>query len=844
MRKLFTILAAAAVAGSFSAYAANGDNFTYQGIKYTVIDETAATVETMASDGYFEMANAEYVGDAVIPEQVEYNGSSYTVIGIGEFSFYYDSDLTGITLPKTIQYIGESALYNTSISEITLPDGITEIGSSSMSANNITELTIPASVTSIGKFAFHNNQDLKTVYYKTDVEIPDHCFTQCSIEAFYCYAETLVLVYNDNDVFSTDYMPNSTLYVPAGLVNAYENSGGYQWPYYFAHIEAIGDEGGNEGGNEGGAAVGDTFEYQGIKYTILDVTAKTVETMEGDGYFELANGEFVGNAVIPSQVEYKGTNYTVIGIGEYSFYWDDNLTGITLPETLQYIADSGLYRNNITEITIPASLTTLGASALGYTKITELTVPETVTSIGRNAFAGNSNLTTVHYKSEAKIPATCFVNCPITEFYCYATTPPVLGTEAEVFSYDVYEDGTLYVPAGSVEAYKNSGDEQWPYYFSTIKAMGDEGGNEGGAAVGDTFEYEGIYYTILDIEANTVETMAGDGMYEDANGYYEGNGVIPAQVEYQDVTYTVVKIGDYSFYYDSDLTNLTIPSTVTAIGEAAFYHTGITSVEIPESVTSLGENAFGWNTELTTITLPAIISSLPGNVFYMCPIEAFYCYAVTPPYLADRAFSDKTSGYMENAVLYVPAGSVEAYQTSGQYQWPYYFANIQAMEGEETEAVSVTLNLTSNTTEGNLASYVKVSYEEAEAGDEGIVVFVDNSFTSEMSVPAVITIEPEDGFVVEVAATQSSESVKVTAPAENSTVWTVNILSGAPETIFLNVTVSDLEVLGVLAIDGDNDYKVYNLQGVRVLESKDASGLDRLPAGIYIINGKKVMIGK
>lgn len=41
---------------------------------------------------------------------------------------------------------------------------------------------------------------------------------------------------------------------------------------------------------------------------------------------------------------------------------------------------------------------------------------------------------------------------------------------------------------------------------------------------------------------------------------------------------------------------------------------------------------------------------------------------------------------------------------------------------------------------------------------------------------------------------------------------------------------------------GDGIYRVYNPQGVKVLETKDASTIESLPKGIYIINGKKVMI--
>ena len=384
-------------------------------------------------------------------------------------------------------------------------------------------------------------------------------------------------------------------------------------------------------------------------------------------------------------------------------------------------------------------------------------------------------------------------------------------------------------------------------FFTFIVAAALAGSLSAQAANGDTFTYQGIKYTVLDETAKTVETMESSSAngYDIANGEYEGHAVIPSQVEYNGASYTVIGIGEFSFYWDSDLTGITFPETLQYIKESAFYKTGITSVEIPESIVTIETSAFGMCSDLSTITLPSTITSIPGYAFSQCAIEALYCYAVTPPTLADNAFSAKTSDYMTNAVLYVPAGSVDAYKNSGQYQWPYYFANIQPMEGGEIEEeVNVTINLTSTTTEGDLSAYVTVAYEETEDGIEGEAEFVSNSFNATFLVPTVINITPKEGYKANVSSTQASESVILTAPAEGTTEWTIEILPGAPEVIIFNVDVIDLVAVGVNSLDAENDYKVYNLQGVRVLESKDAKGLDRLPAGIYIINGKKVVINK
>lgn len=58
--------------------------------------------------------------------------------------------------------------------------------------------------------------------------------------------------------------------------------------------------------------------------------------------------------------------------------------------------------------------------------------------------------------------------------------------------------------------------------------------------------------------------------------------------------------------------------------------------------------------------------------------------------------------------------------------------------------------------------------------------------------------------------------------------------------IWLEYTISSDS--GVDVLNADNHFEVYSLQGIRLLNTDDASAVRRLPAGIYIVNGKKVII--
>ena len=82
---------------------------------------------------------------------------------------------------------------------------------------------------------------------------------------------------------------------------------------------------------------------------------------------------------------------------------------------------------------------------------------------------------------------------------------------------------------------------------------------------------------------------------------------------------SVTSIGDGAFAYCEGLTSITIPNSVTSIGESAFaYCEGLTSITIPNSVTSIGSDAFYYCTGLTSITIPNSVTSIGDWAFRGC----------------------------------------------------------------------------------------------------------------------------------------------------------------------------------------------------------------------------------
>jgi hypothetical protein len=124
------------------------------------------TYDYNASNGYCVVTGASSAtGSVEIPSTVDYNGQTYTVIGIEEGAFR-SSTLTSITLPNTITYIADAAFrYCNSLTSITLPESVTAIGKYAFAdCESLTTVTIKASTANIDTEAFSGCTALTTVY--------------------------------------------------------------------------------------------------------------------------------------------------------------------------------------------------------------------------------------------------------------------------------------------------------------------------------------------------------------------------------------------------------------------------------------------------------------------------------------------------------------------------------------------------------------------------------------------------------------------------------------------------------------------------------------------------------
>ena len=112
------------------------------------------------------------ITELTIPATVSYDDNTYMVTKIGNGAFKSCQNLTTVTLPATLEKIGEDAFHYSSITSIEIPNSVRTIGMYAFAmCANLTSANLPTGLTTINSSLFLNCSKL------TSINIPEHVKT-------------------------------------------------------------------------------------------------------------------------------------------------------------------------------------------------------------------------------------------------------------------------------------------------------------------------------------------------------------------------------------------------------------------------------------------------------------------------------------------------------------------------------------------------------------------------------------------------------------------------------------------------------------------------------------------
>lgn len=291
--------------------------------------------------------------DVVIPNSID----GFVVTAISMYAFSGRSDLASITIPSTIQSIGEDAflecdglkkVYVSSIEDwckIDFPYSEANplsIGADLYVDNKlVTDVTIPDGVKSIGKYAFYGYSSLKSISFPSSIRsIGESAFDDCP---------------NLDEVYATNIEDWCKIKFGDMLSN----------PIFYARKIYIDGE------------------------LATDITIPKGITKICDYAFE--NCETITNVVIPN---------SVISIGNSAFSGCSNLKNISIPNSVVNI-EKGAFSScfNLEEVEIPDGIKFIKYGTFAFCEnLTTIIIPQSVKEIGNLAFDGDYNLSNVLFK--------------------------------------------------------------------------------------------------------------------------------------------------------------------------------------------------------------------------------------------------------------------------------------------------------------------------------------------------------------------------------------------------------------------------------------------------------------